>query len=77
MHTSISGTFSAAKYLDTLWRGSEGADGDTVWSAMAVRSAHFQGVWKSFEQSFVKICAAVTPVSPSALRRRLTLVTYG
>jgi hypothetical protein len=76
MHTSISGTLNAAKYLDTLWRGSEGADGDTA-SAMAVRSAHFQGVWKSFEQSFVKICEAVTSVSPSALRRRLRLVTYG
>jgi hypothetical protein len=38
MQASINGTFNAAKYLDTLWRGSEGAGGVMAWSAMPLRS---------------------------------------
>jgi len=69
MHASISGTFNAAKYLDTLWRGSEGADGDTAWSAMAVRSAHFQGVWKDFPATRDEKVRSGAQVLASALHR--------
>jgi hypothetical protein len=74
MHTSISGTFNAAKYLDTLWRGSEGAGGVVAWSAMTVRSAHFQAVWKEFRarcenlrngDDCVAFCASQTPADLS------------
>src|SRR4029077_7677350 len=83
MHTSISGTLNAAKYLDTLWRGSEGAGGAggvMAWSAMTVRSAHFQAVWKEFRAGrcenlrngdvCVAFCASQTPARRWWLRLR-------
>jgi hypothetical protein len=49
MHSNISGSLNAAKYLDTFRRGSDsGAAGALAGSAMAVTTAHFHGVWKEF-----------------------------